>query len=189
LNKNYFSFILFLFFSLPNCAYSSASSMTTNLYSVISMELFANVPFPTKIERMHEVKCRNGIAYISKKDNAQSEQWMATAVCRKNGNTNSASWVIHVPEATEPTAARGKYEWFHTKMDDPINSGLIRPGTIGLDCNFLNAGWSCKETFEAQAYIAIIVKNNFRKNNSVIKYMKFLGSVEQTQLKPQIGSD
>ena len=78
-----------------------------------------------KTQNVGSVPCANGIAYYSEGGDANGGRSIASFVCHRSNDKNSALWVIYIPEY--PSAF------------------VDERRMVGIDCNLAGDGWRCKK--------------------------------------------
>lgn len=180
--KNKLAIVIFVVLSVVKPVQAGVSNTSANFSYAIARDLFDVLPFPENMEFMHQVKCRNGVIYASEGSSGGTGWSVATAVCQRGKDKNSAIWVLHVPEMTSYAEGRGN-TYTMVKHD----GGYVRPGTVGLDCTFISDGWSCKKTIETEGLIFIITRDkNYQLNDSAYDYAKVIGAKRSGRLKPYV---
>lgn len=160
---------------------AGVSNTSAGFSNVIARDLFDLLPVPDNLEFMFGVKCRNGTVYASEGGNVSGGWSVATAVCHRGKDKNSALWVLRIPQMTSYPEGRG---YVYTMV---TRDGLAVPGTVGLDCAFTNNGWSCKKIVETEGLIFILTKDkNIQQNDSAFEYTKVIGSGRTSKLKPYV---
>lgn len=79
------------------------------------------------------IPCADGRAYFSEGGNMQGGWSMASFVCHRNRDRNSAHWVIYLPR-------------YPSDMFD-------RQRLLGIDCSFAGDGWRCRKRIRMQSPI------------------------------------
>lgn len=182
MNNKYAALLLLALSCTANTVYAGVSNTSASFSNVIARDLFDVLPFPDNMEFMHGVKCRNGTVYASEGSSGRTGWSLATAVCHRGKNKNSASWVLHIPDMN--TYLEGKSNIYTMVTHD---GGYAKPGTVGVDCQFTSDGWSCKKVFETKGLIFIITNDkNYQLDESAYDYSKVIGTKRNNPLKPYV---
>lgn len=114
-----------------SAAFSAVANSTARFSEVWSLDLSDAIPTEMgkaafeQTGNVGSIPCADGRAYLSAGGNMQGGWSVATLVCHRNRDKNSAHWVIQLP----------KY---------PV--GWVDPHSlIGVDCSFAGSGWRCKK--------------------------------------------
>ncbi len=122
---------VFLCGLLPGVSLAAASNTSGRFSEVWSLDLAGALPKDmekaafAKTQNVGSVPCSNGIAYFSEGGDANGGRSIASFVCHRNNDKNSALWVIYIPE-------------YPSAFSDERR-------TVGIDCAFTGDGWRCKK--------------------------------------------
>jgi hypothetical protein len=140
---------------------SAVENSTARFNEVWSLDLANAIPPEMEKEAFRRtgnigtIPCADGRAYISEGGNMQGGWSMATLVCHRNRDKNSAHWVIHLP----------KYP------AELVNSRRL----IGVDCSFAGNGWRCKKRVKMQSPIDPGIRQETqREDPDAFSYIKIL---------------
>lgn len=183
MNNHFTALLVFALSFSAHTAHAGVSNTSASFTDVITRDLFDVVPFPDNRDYMHGVKCRNGIVYASEGSSGQTGWSLATGVCHRGKDKNSAFWVLHIPQMTNYPEENGKGNIYTMVTHD---GGYARPGTVGLDCIFTRDGWSCKKIIETKGLIFILTKDkNYQLDDSAYDYSRVMGA-KRSKLKPYV---
>lgn len=122
---------VFLCGLLPGLSLAAATNTSGRFSEVWSLDLAGALPKDmekaafAKTQNVGSVPCSNGIAYFSEGGDANGGRSIASFVCHRNNDRNSALWVIYLPEY--PSA------FFDERR------------MVGIDCTLAGDGWRCKK--------------------------------------------
>lgn len=128
----------FLIAGFVSCtAQAAVANSTARFTEVWSLDLSGALPDEQgkaafrQTGNVGSVPCAEGRVYISEGGNMQGGWSMASFVCHRNRDKNSAHWIIHLPR-------------YPSEMFDPQRR-------VGIDCSFAGNGWRCNKRVRMQS--------------------------------------